>query len=65
MKKFTNTDSNFGMSGPFEAESKEALADEMTETFVEWATQARAYDIDIAVSVMRKQFIAALVEVSR
>jgi hypothetical protein len=33
MKKFTNTNDSFWMSGPFEAESKEALADEMQSTF--------------------------------
>ena len=38
MTKFYNTNERYGDSGPFEAESKDALADEMSDKFVEWAT---------------------------
>lgn len=38
LRTFRNTSDSFGEPGPFEAASKEALADEMAETIREWAT---------------------------
>ena len=40
MTTYYNTNDEFGMPGPWEAESREVLADEMTPTFQEWADQA-------------------------
>ena len=41
MKKFRNNNEKYGDVGPFEATSKEALADEMADTFKDWAKEAQ------------------------
>lgn len=69
MAKYKNTNDAYGLSGPFEAESREALADEMAETFREWAKSIRdreagfVFDMDAELAAMRKEFIAGLEEV--
>jgi hypothetical protein len=44
--KFYNTKSEFGDDGPFEAFSKEALADEMMPTLKSWAREAAKNSMD-------------------
>lgn len=39
MSLYYNNNEMYGDCGPFEAESKEDLADEMTETFESWADE--------------------------
>lgn len=68
MRKFTNTNSAYGMSGPFESESAEKLADDMTPTFRDWANQSIANGsiepdlIDDEIQRMRDEFIVGLEE---
>lgn len=73
MPSFYNTKEEFGMCGPFEAPSKESLADEMEPTFREWAEEKFQRDDEatlefkveyIAASMeqMRREFIAGLEE---
>lgn len=70
MKKFINTNSEYGMSGPFEAESADELADEMMPTFREWANQSIANGrlvldlIDDEIQCMRDEFLAGLEEIA-
>lgn len=67
MKKFKNIDQSFGEAGPFEAESREQLADEMMPTFELWAKEAEVRgetgDADALIKEMRENFINALEEV--
>jgi hypothetical protein len=58
MKRFVNNNELFGYEGPFEAESKEALADEMMPTLIDWAEES-----DRDPSDLRDEFIKSLVEV--
>jgi len=72
MKIYNNNDL-FGMPGPFEAESFEALADEMTPTFEAWAEEEWGNDDDDErhmcdavpprVATMRAEFLKGLEEV--
>jgi rubrerythrin len=69
MKTYRNTNSAYGMSGPFEAESREALADEMMPTFERWAKEAYIRDyndsfrVENEIEAYRAEFIAGLEEV--
>lgn len=78
MPYYYNSKEEFGDSGPFEAESEEAFAEEMEETFHIWAIEAwdkmepyekADYDgfyddfIKNAIRTMRKNFINGLEEV--
>lgn len=60
MIKFLNTNDQFGEEGPFEADSKEALADSMEESF---GTHPEDYGAMQTVDGMREDFIAGLVAV--
>jgi hypothetical protein len=73
MPSFYNTNSQFGASGPFAADSKEALAETMHPTFRLWAEDRWEEDQDAdleskgayiaqAIEQMRKEFIAGLAE---
>lgn len=73
MPSFYNTNSQYGASGPFEAASKEALAESMHPTFRLWAEDRWEEDQDAgldsktgyiaqAIEQMRKEFIAGLAE---
>jgi hypothetical protein len=72
--KYYNTNDTYGGSGPFEAESKEALADQMHATFQAWALEAvlkrddieptaRDWWVSESIDQMRAEFIAGLEEV--
>lgn len=76
MKAYRNTNEAYGMPGPFEAESREALANEMMPTFREWAKQAFWRHDDSAdatedelefiaeyIGECRREFISSLEEV--
>ena len=39
MRTYKNTLEQYGEPGPWESESREQLADEMTETFILWADE--------------------------
>jgi len=76
MKLFYNNNDAYGDSGPYEAESKEALADEVRETFEEFAKQLWFSDdtetdleksefMEIEIARMREEFISGLDEVSQ
>lgn len=72
---YRNTDEQFGFSGPFEAESREVLADKMMPTFREWSNDAygswlqddraedEEFDREGWILQTREEFIAALDEV--
>lgn len=66
---FKNTNDAYGMSGPFEADSREALADEMMPTFERWAKEAYIRDetdsfrVEDEIEKYRAEFIAGLEEV--
>lgn len=71
---YRNTDESFGWVGPFEAESREALADEMMPSFEEWVNDAYGHWLQDAeegeefdrsgwIAQTREEFIAALDEV--
>jgi hypothetical protein len=72
-KLFYNPNPEFGEGGPFKAESKEALADEMRDCFKRWAEEVWLNDDDalgdkkeymeLEISKMRKSFIDGLEEV--
>jgi len=73
--KYYNPNPEFGDAGPHEAESKEALADEMADLFSDWASDEVAeYGItgseliaceQVEVMLrMRSEFINGLEEVS-
>ncbi len=78
MPIYYNGNDEYGMSGPFEAESKEAIADEYEEkSFADWLGQAwNQMDVEeqneygtfedysaIKIPQMRVEFIAGLEEV--
>jgi hypothetical protein len=75
MKTYINTNDQFGDIGPVDAESKEALADEMQESFKVWADDEmlRHHEINGAwperhvyhefIEQLRSDFIAGLKEV--
>lgn len=74
MSTYRNTDERFGFSDPFEAESREAMADEMQPSFETWADEAEAryyesgthqtaFDRDAWIANCREEFIDALEEV--
>jgi hypothetical protein len=58
MKKFINTNDAYGMSGPFEAESREDIANGMAELFAQWSMENGR-----SVEDMRSEFIDGLEEV--
>lgn len=73
MPSFYNTNSRYGASGPFEAASREALAETMHPTFRLWAEDRWEEDPEIeldakgeyiarAIEQMRGEFIAGLAE---
>lgn len=73
MPSFYNTNSHYGVSGPFEAASKESLAETMHPTFRLWAEDRWEEDQDAdldskgdyiaqAIDQMRREFIAGLAE---
>ena len=73
MKKFYNNNERYGDCGPFQAETREALADEMADTFEQWANEE--YDRNEeqgngeefkkqAIAKMRSEFISGLDEVA-
>lgn len=75
MKVFRNTNEYFGEPGPFESDSKEALATEMQSTFDVWADEEsrndewwdgerNTFDRDAWMANCRAEFIAALEEVT-
>jgi len=60
MSRFMNDNPRFGFEGPFIAESKKALADEMKPTFVVWAEEAwDSYDEG---EMTKKEFVEAEME---
>ena len=69
MNNYKNTNDAYGMSGPFKAESKEALADQMFETFKIWASEKvnseedLQEDVDEDIAAMRAEFIDGLEQV--
>lgn len=69
MASYKNTNDAYGMSGPFEAESEEVLADQMTETFKIWANEKLnsqeilPEDIEDEIQSMREEFIAGLEQI--
>jgi len=76
MKLFYNNNDAYGDGGPYEAESKEALADEVKETFEEFAKQLwfssdtetdleKSEFMEIKIARMREEFISGLDEVSQ
>lgn len=65
--KLYNTNEKYGDWGPFDAESKEALADEMGDLLRKWAAEklgekAMADELNDLLAMMRCEFIAGLVE---
>jgi len=62
--KFYNTNDKFGDPGPFEADSKEQLADEMLPTFTDWAidtiNNGDIRDINNIICEIREEFIKGL-----
>ncbi|MCP4679696.1 MAG: hypothetical protein GY854_30240 [Deltaproteobacteria bacterium] len=56
--RYHNTNDKFGMGGPFDAESREALADEMAEQFQIWSAETGQPADDI-----RAEFIEGLAEI--
>jgi hypothetical protein len=73
MPSFYNTNSNYGACSPFEATSKESLAETMHPTFRLWAEDRWEEDQDAdldskgdyiaqAIDQMRREFIAGLAE---
>lgn len=66
MNNYKNTNNAYGMSGPFEAESKDDLADGMMSTFRVWATErVSSGEIDQEyleqdIADMRAEFISGL-----
>ena len=73
-RTFRNNNESFGWVGPFEAESREALADEMMPSFEEWANDAYGHwlqdseageEVDRAgwIAQTRDEFIASLEEI--
>ena len=48
MKRYYNSDEQYGDAGPFEANSREGLADGMQPTFEAWAEEAYLHDCDRA-----------------
>lgn len=68
MRTFYNKNDKYGTEGPFEAGSREALADEMAPCFSDWADQkdpkTDAEKAEI-VAAMRAEFIAGLEELPR
>ena len=60
MKKFYNNNPDFGTSGPFEAESEEALLDEMMPIIRQWAEE----DDDETVESLSEDFLNGLEEVT-
>jgi len=73
MPRFYNTNSRYGASGPFEATSKEFLAETMHPTFRLWAEDRWEEDADAelepkaefiarAMEQMRREFLAGLAE---
>jgi hypothetical protein len=64
---YYNIDERFGECGPFKANSKEQLADEMEPTLMEWATEEvekhPGMEMEDCVAQIRASFINALVEV--
>jgi hypothetical protein len=57
--KIRNTKPEFGDCGPFEADSFEALADEMTERFLLWADEVfdECNDPDLGIDVDRDAWV--------
>lgn len=55
--KFENMNVRYGHNGPFEAESKEALADDMMPTLIDWADDPNATQ---TAEDMRAEFIEGL-----
>jgi hypothetical protein len=65
MKQFVNTDPGFGDVGPFEAESKEALVDQMESIFKQWAREESEGDPALfqdRLEGIRSDFLNALKE---
>ena len=67
MNLYKNTNEKFGESGPFEAESRETLADDMVLLFRSWTSECETdaddfTDADLALIMdgMRTEFIAGL-----
>jgi hypothetical protein len=72
MKMYLNTKVEFGEAGPFEAESKETLADEGNGVFLNWADESwRAQGNNDTRTVadhlaeIRQDFIDGLEEVTK
>jgi hypothetical protein len=67
MKRFYNNNDAYGEPGPFEAESREALADEMMPTFRKWALEAQTRGseskLSSLIAEMRSEFITSLEEI--
>ena len=69
-KIFRNTDERFGVPGPWEADSREDLADQMQETFDTWANEAEdrasqngdEFDRAGWLEQTRQEFLGALIE---
>ena len=75
-KTFRNTDASFGDSFPIEAESRESVADDMTDIFGTWANEEEdrqrnlaeelgedsTFDRAAYLEYLRKRFMDALVE---
>ena len=62
MHLYYNSNDRFGDPGPFEANSRDELADEMMPTFREWAEETDHPEHEIA--AMRELFIRGLEEIT-
>lgn len=65
MKSYYNSKPEFGESGPFEAESKQALADELMPIIEQWASERSETTEECMEKIkeLRESFIAGLREV--
>jgi len=59
--KFENLNEKYGWNGPFEADSKEDLADMMMSTLRDWADEPNSTQ---TVAEMRQEFINGLEEIN-
>jgi hypothetical protein len=68
MKKFYNTNPEYGGEGPYTAESKEAVADRMSDRIATWAAKSlgpyAGYEgaLKVLKGVVRNHFIDGLKE---
>ncbi len=63
--KIKNTNSAYGNSGPFEADSFEDLADSMTHNFTQWANESFDNNDDNCPEVTREKYVPVKIQVMR